>query len=45
MSDALVAAMRSGKELKIAFANPNKQTITVTLRLAGVAPAYDKIKG
>jgi invasion protein IalB len=43
--DALLAAMRSGKQLKIAFANSNKQTITVTLPLAGFALAYDKIKG
>jgi invasion protein IalB len=45
ISDALLAAMRSGKQLKIAFANSNKQTITVTLPLTGFALAYDKIKG
>lgn len=43
--DAMIAAMRSGKQLKIVFYNANEQAITVTLPLAGFALAYDKIKG
>ena len=44
LSDALLAAMRTGKELKVAFANLNKQAVTVTMGLVGFGLAYDKIK-
>jgi invasion protein IalB len=43
-SDALISALRSGRELKLAFQSAAKQTITVTMPLAGFALAYDKIK-
>jgi len=43
-SDALIASMRTGKQLKVTFANINKQPVAVTLPLAGFALAYDKIK-
>jgi invasion protein IalB len=43
--DALIAKMRTGKEVKIVFANMNRQPLTVTMPLAGFAVAYDKIKG
>jgi invasion protein IalB len=44
LSDALLAAMRTGKELKVAFANLNKQAVTVSMALVGFGLAYDKIK-
>jgi invasion protein IalB len=40
----LLAAMRSGKQLKVSFQNLNKETLTVPLPLADFAAAYDKIK-
>jgi invasion protein IalB len=40
----LLAAMKSGKQLKISFQNLNKETLTVPLPLADFATAYDKIK-
>jgi invasion protein IalB len=40
----LLAAMKSGKQLKILFQNLNKETLTVPLPLADFAAAYDKIK-
>jgi invasion protein IalB len=43
-SDALISALRGGRELKVAFQSLAKQTITVTMPLAGFALAYDKIK-
>lgn len=43
-SDALIAALRGGRELKVAFQSLAKQTITVTMPLAGFGLAYDKIK-
>jgi invasion protein IalB len=43
-SDALIAALRAGRELKVAFQSLAKQTITVTMPLAGFGLAYDKIK-
>jgi invasion protein IalB len=43
-TDALIAAFRSGRELKVAFQSLTKQTVTVTMPLAGFALAYDKIK-
>jgi invasion protein IalB len=40
----LLAAMKSGKQLKISFQNLNKETLTIPLPLADFAAAYDKIK-
>jgi len=40
----LLAAMRSGKQLKVSFQNMGKETISIPLPLADFAPAYDKIK-
>jgi invasion protein IalB len=40
----LLAAMKSGKQLKISFQNLNKEILTVPLPLADFATAYDKIK-
>ena len=43
-ADGLIGALRSGRELKVAFRNLAQQTITVTMPLAGFGLAYDKIK-
>jgi invasion protein IalB len=40
----LLAAMKSGKQLKISFQNLAKETMTVPLPLTDFAAAYDKIK-
>ena len=40
----LLAAMRTGKQLKVAFQNLQKETMTIPLPLADFATAYDKIK-
>lgn len=40
----LLAAMKSGKQLKVSFQNLNKETLTVPLPLTDFAAAYDKIK-
>jgi invasion protein IalB len=40
----LLAAMRSGKQLKVLFQNLAKETITIPLSLTDFAAAYDKIK-
>ena len=40
----VLAAMRSGKQLKVAFQNLTKETITIPMPLADFAGAYDKIK-
>ena len=40
----LLAAMRTGKQLKISFQNLAKETITIPLPLTDFAAAYDKIK-
>jgi invasion protein IalB len=45
VTDALIAKMRTGKEIKIVFDNVNRQPLTVTMPLAGFGVAYDKIKG
>lgn len=44
LPDPLLAAMRTGRELKVSFSNLNKQTVIVAMPLAGFALAYDKIK-
>ena len=40
----LLAAMKSGKQLKVSFQNMAKETITIPMPLADFASAYDKIK-
>jgi invasion protein IalB len=40
----LLAAMKSGKQLKVSFQNLGKETITIPMPLADFAAAYDKIK-
>jgi invasion protein IalB len=40
----LLAAFKSGKQLKISFQNLGKETITIPMPLADFAAAYDKIK-
>jgi invasion protein IalB len=40
----LLAAMKSGKQLKISFQNMAKENITVPMPLNDFAAAYDKIK-
>ena len=42
--DALIAALRGGKELKVAFHSVAGQIVTVTLPLGGFSLAYEKIK-
>jgi invasion protein IalB len=44
ISSDLLAAMKSGKQLKVSFQNLNKETLTVPLPLADFAAAYEKIK-
>lgn len=40
----LLAALKSGKQLKVAFQNLNKETIAIPMPLTDFATAYDKIK-
>ncbi len=40
----LLAALKSGKQLKVSFQNLGKESITIPLPLTDFAPAYDKIK-
>ena len=40
----MLAAMKSGKQLKVSFQNLGKETITIPMPLADFAAAYDKIK-
>jgi invasion protein IalB len=40
----LLAALKSGKQLKVLFQNLAKETITIPVPLADFATAYDKIK-
>ena len=40
----MLAAMRSGKQLKVSFQNLAKETITISMPLADFAAAYEKIK-
>ena len=44
ISPDLLAAMKSGKQLKISFQNLAKETITIPMPLADFAAAYEKIK-
>jgi invasion protein IalB len=44
LSPELLAAMRSGKQLKVLFQNLAKETITIPMPLTDFATAYDKIK-
>jgi invasion protein IalB len=39
-----LAALRTGKQLKVSFQNLGKETITIPMPLADFAAAYDKIK-
>jgi invasion protein IalB len=40
----LLAALKSGKQLKVSFQNLAKETITIPMPLTDFAAAYDKIK-
>jgi invasion protein IalB len=40
----LLAALKSGKQLKVSFQNLAKETITIPMPLVDFAAAYDKIK-
>jgi invasion protein IalB len=40
----LLAALKSGKQLKVSFQNLAKETITIPMPLADFSAAYDKIK-
>jgi invasion protein IalB len=40
----MLAAMKSGKQLKVSFQNLGKETITIPMPLTDFATAYDKIK-
>jgi invasion protein IalB len=40
----LLAALKSGKQLKVSFQNLGKETITIPIPLTDFAAAYDKIK-
>lgn len=44
VSPELLAALKSGKQLKVAFQNLNKEVITIPMPLTDFAAAYDKIK-
>jgi invasion protein IalB len=44
ISPELLAAMRTGKQLKVLFQNLAKETITIPMPLTDFAAAYDKIK-
>jgi invasion protein IalB len=44
LAPELLAAMRSGKQLKVMFQNMNKEGITIPMPLEDFAAAYDKIK-
>ena len=44
VSAELLAALKSGKQLKVSFQNMNKETITIPMPLNDFATAYDKIK-
>jgi invasion protein IalB len=44
ISPDMLAAMKSGKQLKVSFQNLAKETITIPMPLADFAAGYDKIK-
>jgi invasion protein IalB len=44
ISPEMLAALRSGKQLKILFQDLAKETITIPMTLNDFATAYDKIK-
>ena len=44
ISPDLMAALKSGKQLKVSFQNLAKETITIPMPLADFTAAYDKIK-
>jgi invasion protein IalB len=44
VSPEMLAALKSGKQLKVAFQNLNKEVITIPMPLADFAAAYEKIK-
>lgn len=44
LADGVLAAMQSGRQLRIVFQNANTQAVTVTMPLVGFTLAYDKIK-
>ncbi|MGY8681184.1 invasion associated locus B family protein [Bradyrhizobium sp. UFLA05-153] len=44
ISADLLAALKSGKQLKVSFQNMSKETINIPMPLTDFAAAYDKIK-
>ena len=44
ISPDMLAALKSGKQLKVSFQNMAKETITIPMPLADFAAAYEKIK-
>ena len=44
VSPELLAALKSGKQLKVSFQNMAKETIAIPMPLGDFAAAYDKIK-
>jgi invasion protein IalB len=44
ISPDLLAALKSGKQLKVSFQNMAKETITIPMPLADFAASYEKIK-
>jgi invasion protein IalB len=44
ISPELLAALKSGKQLKVSFQNLTKETISIPMPLADFSTAYDKIK-
>ena len=44
ISPDMLAALKSGKQLKISFQNLAKETISIPMPLADFAAAYEKIK-
>jgi invasion protein IalB len=44
VSAELLAALKTGKQLKVSFQNMSKETITIPMPLNDFAAAYDKIK-
>jgi invasion protein IalB len=44
VSPEMLAALQSGKQLKVGFQNLNKEVITIPMPLADLAAAYEKVK-